>query len=316
MPRGFLPALLSSLALLLLGLPSPTLAAEPFPSIALFEWNMDDLAENGFREGIQKNYPDARFYVYNAAEDPRLLSHLLDVAARRNHDLFYVSGTSAALQVLARERKKPVVFSMVQAPVDDGVVASWGSSENNSTGISNQVPILNQLKALKRIVDFRRLGILYNPSNPDSLRQLHELQRLQPFLDFSLERIPFTSAVQARDLKLSAELDAIYLTQDPIIKRMGFSLLSRINAAGLPSLASDLTLVTHKGGLLGLVPDEYRIGRLAALSAIAILEGTPPSAIPSHSLDFFMVVLNMQTARELQVQVPFSLLVIADTIVR
>lgn len=303
---------------LLLLVPGPVLAAEPFPSVAMFEWQRDGAVENGFREGVHRRYPEARFYVYSAAEDPELLQRFLDEAATRDHDLYYVAGTAAARRVLAAEKKKPVVFTMVQAPVEEGLIASWETSENNATGISNRVPILNQLKALRRISSFRTLGVLYNPTNPDSRQQLLELERLQPFLDYEVLRLPVTAAPQVRDLRFSGPLapEAVYLTHDPLIERLGHSVLERINGANLPSLAADMSLVTRRGALLGLVPDEYRIGRLAALSAVKIFEGSSPTAIPSSALDFFMVALNMHTVREIDVQVPFSLLVIADTIVR
>jgi putative tryptophan/tyrosine transport system substrate-binding protein len=311
-------AMIRFLLVLMLLLAPAADAAEPYPSIAMFEWQQDNMVESSFRSGIQKAFPEARFYVYNAAENPQLLDRLLTVAAGRQHDLYYVSGTTATLNVLARERNRPVIFTMVHDPVAEGIIASWDSSENNATGVSNRVPVRNQLKTLKRIVNFRRLGVLYNPTNPDSRQQVQELARLQPFLGFTLVRIPVSAPDQTRNLKFSQadKLDAVYLTRDPLIERLGDGLLERINQAGLPSLAADMTLVTHKGALLGLVPDEYRIGRIAALSAIKILNGQPPAAIPCHSLDFFMFALNMQTAHRLGVQVPFSLLVMADTIVR
>jgi putative ABC transport system substrate-binding protein len=111
-------------------------------------------------------------------------------------------------------------------------------------------------------------------------------------------------------------VDAVYLSADPLIHELGAEIIERINKAHLPTLAADLTMVTHKKALLGLVPDNYQVGHLAAQNALAVLDGTPPSDVPSKSLDFFMVVLNMQTARILDVQIPLSLLVIADTIVR
>ncbi len=294
------------------------LAAEPFPSIAMFEWQADGPAENGFREGIQKRYPDARFYVYNAAGDDGLLERHLEEALRRQHDLYYVSGAAAALRVLGRQREIPVVFTMVQDPVETGLIASWESSETNATGVSNRVPILNQLKTLKEIVPFRRLGVVYNPTNPDCRQQMRELEKLQKFLGFSLAKIPLTAPQQARRLPLDRlpGLDAVYLARDPLVERLALSLLEQVHQAGLPSLAADMSLVTRQGALLGLVPDEYRIGRLAALNALQALEGTRPTNIPSRALDFFMVALNLETARRLGAQIPLALLVIADTIVR
>lgn len=296
----------------------PPARATPTPSIALIEWQPDGDAENGFRYGIQQAIPEARFFVYNAGGDMAVLEQLIQAASRRDHDLYYVSGTPATLKLMEKIPDRPLVFTMVQAPVKEQIIATWPASRNNLTGISNRVPVLNQLRALRRIVEFRRLGVLYNPGNPDSQRQLQELESLGKEMNYQLVRIPVTVADQALHLRLDSRptLDAVYLTHDPLILRLGNPILEQVNQAGLPSLAADLTQVTQKNALLGLVPEEYRIGRLAALSGIDILGGIPPGQIPSRSLDFFMVVLNMRTAQRLQVQVPLSLLVIADTIVR
>lgn len=308
--------LLLIISFLIAGRPAP--AAGGPPSIALIVWQLDGQAEDGFRSGIQKVYPEARFYVYSAAGDRALLDILIGIARERRHDLYYVSGTPAAKEVLTRIKDKPVVFTMVQAPIEEGIIASWRTSQNNATGVSNRVPILNQLNALKRVVPFRRLGVLFNPQDPDSVQQVSELARLQPFLHFELRKLPISSPRDLRRLDLPGipPVDAVYLAADPLVHQLGAQIIERTNKARLPTLAADLTMVTHKKALLGLVPDNYQVGHLAAQNALAVLGGTPPANVPSKSLDFFMVVLNMQTARILDVQIPLSLLVIADTIVR
>ncbi len=293
-------------------------AARDWPDIALIEWQADGLAENGFRQGIQKTYPEARFWVYNCGANPLVLADLIRIARQRNHDLYYVSGTPATRILLKEIRQRPVVFTMVQDPVAENLVASWRNSENNATGISNRVPILNQLKALKKIVPFGHLGVVFDPQDPDAMQQVAQLARLQHFLKFRLRRLPVTSPSDLETLALPGNppVDALYLPSDPLLQGASRSFLERVNRTGIPTFSADLNQVTQRGALLGLVPDNYQIGRLAANSALAILAGTPPASLPSLSLDFFMVVLNMRTARTLGVQVPLSLLVIADTIVR
>ncbi|WP_029915601.1 ABC transporter substrate-binding protein [Pelobacter seleniigenes] len=303
--------------LIFLSLPAAAFSARLFPSIAMFEWQGDGIVEKGFRDGLQKFFPDARFYVYNLAGDENLLPYYLKAAKERQHDLYYVSGTDLTRRLLALEKQHTVVFTMVQAPVEEGLIASWRSSENNATGISNSVPLLNQLKALKRIRDFQHLGVLWQPNNPESRQQVDELFRLQPFLHYQLHKINLLE--MSDNVVLSPEilstLDSVYITNAPLFKHVGDKIISQLNEARIPSLTADMTFVTSQGALLGLVPDKYRIGRLAALNAQKALQGFLPEQIPSRSLDFFMVVLNMQTARKIRVQVPFSLLVIADTII-
>lgn len=303
--------------LIMLSLPEVVLSARPFPNIAMFEWQTDGIVEKGFRDGLQKVFPDARFYVYNLAGDEKLLPHYWSAAKERHHDLYYVSGRLLTRRLLALEKEHGIIFTMVQAPVEEGLIASWQSSENNATGISNKVPLLNQLKALKRIKDFHHLGVLWQPNNPESQQQVKELTRLQPFLNYQLHKVDLST--MEKNLTLSpeilAKLDSVYITTSPLFELFGDQLMAKLNEARIPTLTADMTFVSRKGALLGLVPDKYRIGRLAALNALKNLQGFPPQQIPSRSLDFFMVVLNMRTARELRVQVPFSLLIIADTII-
>ena len=296
----------------------PAAADKSFPSIAMFELRHDSMTEDGFRYGIQQIYPDARFYIYNLAGREDLLDAYLAAAGNQEHDLYYVAGTTLTRLLLEREQTQPIVFTLVQAPVAEGIIASWGSSENNATGVSNRVPILNQLKALKRIVSFQVLGVLCQQGNPDSLQQVHELERLQSFLGYRIKRncLNPISAQQPISQGFMADLDAVYITNTPLFDVYGNTLVSQLNQSRIPSMSADLNMVRHSGVLLGLVPDNYRIGRLAALNAQHLLEGDAPSHVASKDLDYFMVVLNMNTARELEVQVPLSLLVIADTIVR
>ncbi len=293
-------------------------AAAGGPVIALIEWQADGAVENGFRDGIQKVFPEAPFWVYNAGADPQLLEQQIMHARARQPDLFYVSDTPATLRLLRQESRAPVVFTRVQDPVAEGIVAAMETSANNATGISHQVPVLNQLKALVRVQKFRRLGVLFDPQNPDAGEQVSELARLQTVLGFELVRFPLASAAAGRGLFRAGAppVDAIYLVADPLVHTVAENILPRLNQAGVPTLAADMSLVTRGGALLGLVPDNYQVGRLAALNALAVLKGTPPAAVPSRSLEFFMVAINMKTARAIGVQVPFSLLVIADTIVR
>ena len=293
-------------------------AARPFPSVAMFELLSDGLPEKGFREGLQRAFPDARFYVYNLAGDETLLPYFWAAAQERHHDLYYVSGSALTRYLLHVVKDHPIIFTMVQAPVEEGLIASWNASENNATGISNRVPLLNQLKALKRIRDFRNLGVLCQLNNPDSQQQVQELRRLQPFLHYQLHEICLTATDETLTVApaVLAALDAVYITNAPLFEKYGERIISQLNEARIPTLTADMSLVSNKGALLGLVPDKYRIGRLAALNAQQALAGVPPDQIPSRDLDFFMVVLNMHTARQLRVQVPFSLLVIADSIIR
>ena len=75
-------------------------------------------------------------------------------------------------------------------------------------------------------------------------------------------------------------------------------------------------MVKKDSALIGLVPDYYQLGRLAASKAQRILRGEQPSAIPSSTLDHFNIIVNMNTARQIGINIPTSILVMADTTIR
>jgi putative tryptophan/tyrosine transport system substrate-binding protein len=72
---------------------------------------------------------------------------------------------------------------------------------------------------------------------------------------------------------------------------------------------------TKIGGLLSYgidLPDNYR---RAAISADRILEGAKPDELPVQAPVELVLVINLKTAKELQLEVPLSLLYRADELI-
>jgi putative ABC transport system substrate-binding protein len=233
-------------------------------------------------------------------------------------DLIYVFGTIATQSVLRKIKKTPVVFNIVNRPVAAGIIETWQNSGNNATGVSNQVPVENQLKALQKVVKFKRLGIIYNPREPNSRIQRRIAAGLQASLgfrlfDFQIAHAQDTAAVMPR---LKDAVDAVFIPADSLMISLGEDLVHWINRLKLPSLATVETLVVDHGLLLGLQPSYYQLGRLTADKAIRILAGEAPTKIPTSRLDFFQMTVNMKTARAIGVQIPISILVMANKIIR
>ncbi|MEJ2661420.1 MAG: ABC transporter substrate-binding protein, partial [Desulfobacteraceae bacterium] len=199
-----------------------------------------------------------------------------------------------------------------------GIIQSWQHSGNNATGASNQVPVESQLKALQKVVKFKRLGIVYNPREPNSRIQRHIAARLQGPMGFRL--IDF-QIVHPADLKvvmprLKEAVDAVFVPADSLMISLGDALARWINRLKLPSLATVESLVTQHGLLLGLQPSYYQLGRLTADKARRILKGAAATDIPSSRLEYFQMTVNMQTARKIDIQIPISILVMANKIIR
>lgn len=297
---------------------APLAISSPPTTIALITWRGETDAEKGFADHMATIDPAVTIIRHHARQDLKRLTNIIQSIRRQPVDLIYVFGTIATQAVLKEIKHIPVVFNAVNRPVAAGIIQSWNHSGNNATGASNQVPVESQLKALKKVVKFKRLGIIYNPKEPNSRIQRDIAASLQHTMNFSLldYKITYPSDLAAVMPQLKNAVDAVFIPADSLMISLGEDLAGWINKLKLPSLATVETLVADHGLLLGLQPSYYQLGRLAAEKARRILAGEPPADIPSSRLEYFQMTVNMKTARTINFQIPISILVMANKIIR
>lgn len=315
---GFIPGFITGFWILAFILISPGSVSAREYCIAMITWRGETIAEKGFIDELDKNSHDITLTKYNAAQDNSRLQEIITQIRKNPVDIIYVFGTTATKAVLLRIKDTPVVFNIVSRPVDSGIIASWESSKNNATGASNKVSTINQLKTLKKVIDFQNLGIIYNPKEQNSIIQRNNVKRLENRLHFSLKEFKISREQDILQIlpQMKDRIDAVFLPSDSMIKFLGKKIMAQVNSYNLPSLSSVESMVLEDGVLLGYVPKYYELGRIAARKAILILKGKKPWDIPSSVLDYYNISVNMKTARKINIQIPMSVLVMANQIVR
>lgn len=281
--------------------------------IMLFEWDNDGATEKGFRDGILAEFPDTRFYTYGSGGNKDLLKMHIDSAKGRVPIIYFAKGFQAVETLIDKnEENIPVIFVMFQDPVQNGVVASRKQPTGSATGITTKIPIQQQLKFLKEVTDFKRLGILKLTKSVTYAFSLAELKRLEKFMNFEVFEIENNGIESLYDNLLLNPPDAIYIPQ---VKLLDINILKLFNHLKIPTISEGASLV-KKGALLALVIDQYRAGQFAAKQAIRIINGENPANVPVLAIEHFMVVVNLNTATKIKVNIPLSLLIIADEIIR
>jgi putative tryptophan/tyrosine transport system substrate-binding protein len=296
-----------------------TAGDRPTPIIAMITWRGETDAERGFVKGMRQFKSLVSFIRYHADQDIKRLKQIIfDIRYNKSVDLIYVFGTTATQNVLREIHDIPVVFNIVNRPVAAGIIQSWESSGNNATGASNQVPVKNQLKALRKVVKFKRLAIIYNPREANSRIQRDIAWGLQNEMGFVLEefKITYPSDMPAVMPQLKGNLDAVFIPADSLMVSLGDDLASWLNTFKLASLASVESMVVEQGLLLGLQPSFFQLGLIVANKAKRILNGKSPSDIPTAQGDYFYITINMKTAQKIDIQIPISILVMANKIIR
>ena len=69
------------------------------------------------------------------------------------------------------------------------------------------------------------------------------------------------------------------------------------------------------GGLMSYGPDYDEVFRTAAVLVSKILKGAKPADLPIEQPTKFQLFINLKTARTLEIEIPSSLLVMADRII-
>jgi putative ABC transport system substrate-binding protein len=276
----------------------------------------EGLRELGYVEGkniaIAYRFADGRF---------DRLDELAAELVRLKVDVIVSVVTQASLAAKNATSTIPVVMVSVGDPVGSGLIASLARPGANVTGtaaIAADV-IGKSLGLIKEAIpNLSRVAVLWNPSNlvfqGQILRATEEAALGLPVnLQIFGVRDPdeFEGAFAAIT---DARADAVLVLPDPML---AFHQTQIIDLANKRHLASMYGLRDHvaAGGLMAYGPDYEQIYRRAAAYVDKILKGTSPSDLPVEQPTKFDFVINLKTAKALDIQIPPTLLARADEVI-
>jgi putative ABC transport system substrate-binding protein len=213
----------------------------------------------------------------------------------------------------------PIIFAGAADPVGTGLVASLARPGGNVTGLSSENTDLasKRLELLREIVPgLRRVAIMANMSNPASVLDMNEAKSAAHALGLDVialevERAP--DIVRAFD-QINTRAEGLYVCVDTLL----FSNRVRINtlalAARLPTMLSTHEQVAA-GGLMSYAANYPHLFRRAGDYLDKILRGAKPAEIPVEQPTNFDLIINLTTAKALDLKVPFPLLATANEVI-
>jgi len=256
-----------------------------------------------------------------ANEQSELLPRLaVELISRRVSVIAVGGGTVTALAAKASTAAIPIVFAIAADPVRAGLVESLGRPGGNITGIvgfTDQL-ITKRLEVVGQLLpNASVIGALLNPSNPNSQRRASDLRAaaaaigrqlfiVQANHSDELERA-FESAIERRIGALVIQNDIVFQSeQDRIV-----GLASRYH---VPTIYETRGHVVA-GGLLSYGASISERFRLLGQYTGKILQGHKPADLPVMQPTKFDLVINLRTAKALGLEVPPSLLALADEVI-
>jgi putative ABC transport system substrate-binding protein len=215
----------------------------------------------------------------------------------------------------------PIVFGLAGDPVRLGLVASLARPGGNATGINFFGAEVNakRLRLLHDIVPKAvRIAVLVNPANSSTAAStLQELQEVAPKLGLQLRILnaSTTGEIDAAFSNLAREQDdAIFVATDAFFdsQREQFAALTKRN--NIPATYGNHELVAA-GGLMSYGTDFAEAFHQVGVYTGNILKGAKPDDLPVVQSTKFEFVINLKTAHALGIEVPPSLLAIADVVI-
>ena len=254
------------------------------------------MAELGYVAGKNVTYD-----LQNAQGDMATASTIAQKFIADKVDLILSIATPTSQAAVNATRTIPIVFSAVTDPIAAGLVKDLERPGDNVTGVSDMVPVRRQMELIKAVFpSIKKLGIVYNPgeANSEVLTNLAEESCRGLGIEVIKAVASNSSDVALATHSLVGRVGAIYVSTDNTVVSALDALSQVTNEKDIPLITADPTTV-EKGVLIAMGFDYYDHGRQTADLAVKILRGTKPGDIPVEFAKELKLVVNMKTAREI-----------------
>ena len=237
-------------------------------------------------------------------------------------DVIVAHSTSAVSALAQQTRTVPIVFVLVSDPVGNGFVENWTKPGGNITGFTDFEPPMagKWLELLRQIAPHvTQVALLFNPETAPGGGAvfLDPIEKAAP--GFGLNWMPASVRNTDEIETICAVLGrhgatGILVMPDVFTTAHRAQIIARAARYRLPAVYAYRYFATD-GGLLSYGIDPVGQCRQAAAYVERILKGTPAGLLPIQAPTKFELVINLKTAKALDLDVPPMLLALADAVV-
>jgi ABC-type uncharacterized transport system substrate-binding protein len=272
------------------------------------------LGEAGFIEG--RNV--AIEYRWAEGRADRLRAMAADLV-RRQVSVIFANGP-AALPAKAATSNIPIVFATAVDPIEVGLVNSLNRPDGNLSGVTtlNVEVGPKQLQLLHELVPSATvMAALVNPNSPGAEVQTRGLPMVAGALGLQLHVL---HASAERDFEaalvklLQLRAGALMITQDAFFSSQSTQLATLTVRQAVPAI-HPLREFAVAGGLMSYGSSFTDAYRLVGVYTGRILKGEKPAELPVQQATKVELILNLKTAKALNLIFPNSLLGRADEVI-
>jgi putative ABC transport system substrate-binding protein len=284
------------------------------------------VTHEAFRQGLRDlGYTEGKDIVIewrHAEGNPDRLPDLAADLVRLNVDIIVAPSYQGALAAKQLTKTIPIVMN-TGAPIELGLVTSLARPGGNVTGMTDLAPDLGgkRLELLKEIIPkLTRVAVLRPAGGLNGAVVFKEMQAPARALGFQLQSVE----VQTSDLDFESAFEtgskgragAVVVIGAPVFNRHHKRIADLALKHRLPS-SHRWSEYTESGGLMSYGVDRIDLYRRHIASYVdKILKGAKPADVPVQQPTKFELVINLKTARALDLVIPPAVLMEADKVIK
>ncbi|MGA9560037.1 MAG: ABC transporter substrate-binding protein [Pseudolabrys sp.] len=278
---------------------------------------VSQLQELGWTEGRNLRI-DYRWAAGNAEQMQASAKELV----AQQPDVIFCRSTPVTAALLTQTRTIPIVFAMVSDPVGERFVENLARPGGNATGFTNVESSMagKWLELLKEVApNIKRIAFIFDPKvaagggsyYPDLIKSA------APSFAVPLVAIPVHDAVEIESAigKFFREPNGGLLVLPDLTTRTHRRLIIALAAQYRVPAIYDLRDIVVEGGLISYGVDVADLIRRAGGYVDRVLKGAKPAELPVQLPTKFELVINLQTAKALGLEVPSQLQQRADEVI-
>lgn len=259
-----------------------------------------DMVKEGFKKAFEEAGIKADFDETNAEGSIPNANLIANKFKSDKKDLILGIATPSAQALANSISDIPILFSAVTDPASAKIL------NKNVTGTSDKLDnVGEQLDLLIKLrPETKKIGVLYNPSEQNSLVQVKEIQEKAKERNLAVELqgiTSFSEVAQATKILLG-KTDALYLPTDNLVVSAVKLIVSEGISAKKPVISSERSSV-DQGALFTMGLNYFDLGKRTGEMAIEILKGKPASEIPFETSKKTTLFLNEKTAQAIGIDI-------------
>lgn len=277
---------------------------------AIVEHPALDAARDGVKAALEEaGYKDGenlKFIYQSAQNNPATAAQIARQFVGEAPNVIVPIATPSAQAVVAATRDIPVVFTAASDPVGSQLVKTMEKPGGNVTGVSDMSPVVDHVALIKEIFpDIKKIGYLYNSGETNSISSLAALKEAAAKENIEIVESAATksSEVKGAAQALVGRADVMYVPTDNTIVSALESAVTVAEEAQLPLFTADTDSVS-RGAMAALGFNYYDVGKQTGEVVVRILKGEKPGDIDVEIAKGTDLVVNLNAAKKMGVELP------------